>query len=248
MHNLIVDIGNTFTKIAVFEGDKIVFQQRVESIDDSIVCGIIAQYPNVTRAIVSSTRGDVVGVMTILNKRVGYCLELTSEVCVPIDNGYLTPQTLGHDRLAASVGAMVAYPKSNVMIVDFGTAITVDLVTAEGRFNGGIISPGVSTRFRSLHNYTTSLPMCEPTEEFKLYGQTTTEAIEQGVMNGISFEIEGYIWRMEEKYGKLCIIFTGGDAKNFVKRIKNTIFADCNLVLCGLNRILEYNANEEYHQ
>ena len=132
-----------------------------------------------------------------------------------------------------------------LLIVDFGTAITIDQVSADGVFRGGNISPGVQMRFRALHDYTAALPLCESCEDQTLLGRSTVEAIRQGVMNGIAFEIEGYIARLFPEIDALSIIFTGGDAKFFVKRIKNTIFAHCDLVFLGLNRILEYNASEE---
>ena len=121
----------------------------------------------------------------------------------------------------------------------------VDQVSADGVFRGGNISPGVQMRFRALHDYTAALPLCESCEDQTLLGRSTVEAIRQGVMNGIAFEIEGYIARLFPEIDALSIIFTGGDAKFFVKRIKNTIFAHCDLVFLGLNRILEYNASEE---
>ena len=173
-------------------------------------------------------------------------LEVTSQTPVPVANAYHTPETLGRDRLAAAVGATVLYPGRNVLIVDFGTAVTIDLVTADNTFRGGCISPGMKTRFRALHDYTACLPLCGPTESGELQGLTTEEAIRLGVMNSLTFEIEGYMARMEKKIDDLCVIFTGGDAKYFAKRIKNTIFANCNLVFCGLDRILEYNASEEH--
>ncbi len=182
----------------------------------------------------------------MLRPHVGRLVEFTPRTPVPIRNAYRTPETLGRDRLAAAVGATVLYPGRNALIVDFGTAVTLDLVTADGTYRGGCISPGLSTRFRALHDYTAALPLCAPTEEEELQGLTTDEAVRRGVMNSLSFEIEGYISRMERKIDDLCVIFTGGDAKYFVKRIKNTIFANCNLVFYGLNRILEYDACEEH--
>jgi type III pantothenate kinase len=133
------------------------------------------------------------------------------------------------------------YPDSNIMIIDFGTAITIDYVV-DGAFKGGNISPGVTTRFRALADYTARLPRCYATDEVLDYGRTTKEAIEQGVMRGVEHEIRGYVDAFMQKNDEKCIIFTGGDAKYFVKRIKNTIFADCEPVIFGLNRILNYNA------
>ena len=230
--NLVVDIGNTLVKLAVFDRGEIVFQRCVERLHPSMLEELFAAWP-VCRAVVTSPR-------------VEYLLEFSSQTPVPIGNAYLTPETLGRDRLAAAVGATVLYPGRNVLIVDFGTAVTIDLVTADATFRGGCISPGMKTRFRALHDYTAKLPLCAATESEELAGLTTRQAIELGVMNGIAFEIEGYAARMRSQIDDLCVIFTGGDANFFVKRIKNTIFANCNLVFCGLNRILEYNASEEH--
>lgn len=243
--NLIIDIGNTLVKFAVFDGEQVVAQHCDEGFRPGAVDELLTAWPGIDRAIVASTRGRADEFVARLRGRVGCVLEFTPGVPVPLANAYLTPETLGRDRLAAAVGANVLYPARNVLVVDFGTAITIDWVSADATFRGGCISPGVQARFRSLHDYTASLPMCSATESEELAGLTTVDAIELGVMNGVAFEIEGYIRRMSEEISDLCIIFTGGDAKFFVKRIKNAIFANCNLVFYGLNRILEYNASEE---
>ena len=243
--NLVVDFGNTLVKLAVFDKGELVAQRCMERLHPSMLEELLSEWP-VRRAVVASTRGEVDDVAAMLRRRVDYLLEFTSQTSVPIGNAYLTPETLGRDRLAAAVGATVLYPGENVLIVDFGTAVTIDLVTADNTFRGGCISPGVTMRFRALHDYTAKLPLCGPTEDEQLQGLTTEEAIRLGVMNSLTFEIEGYIARMREKIDDLCVIFTGGDAKYFAKRIKNTIFANCNLVFCGLDRILEYNAIEEH--
>lgn len=243
--NLVVDFGNTLVKLAVFDKGALVAQRCMERLHPSMLEELLSEWP-VRRAVVASTRGEVDDVAAMLRRRVDYLLEFTSQTPVPIGNAYLTPETLGRDRLAAAVGATVLYPGENVLIVDFGTAVTIDLVTADNTFRGGCISPGVTMRFRALHDYTAALPLCGPAEDERLLGLATEDAVRLGVMNSLTFEIEGYIARMREKIDDLCVIFTGGDAKYFAKRIKNTIFANCNLVFWGLNRILEYNASEEH--
>lgn len=255
--NLIVDIGNTLVKLAVFDGGEPVVQRSVAHFHPGLPAelhaeaaaarGCAGEEPagRFRRAIVSSTRDVEEPLLAALRAHAELLVPFTAQTPVPIGNDYRTPATLGRDRLAAAVGATVLYPGRNVLIVDFGTAVTIDLVTADGIYCGGCISPGMQTRFRALHDYTARLPLCGPTEEEGLQGLTTEEAVELGVMNSLSFEIEGYVGRMKEKIADLCVIFTGGDAKFFVKRIKNTIFANCNLVFAGLNRILEYNASEE---
>ena len=198
------------------------------------------------RAVVASTRGEAPAIVEAVRRHTDYLLEFTPATPVPIGNAYLTPATLGRDRLAAAVGAATLYPGRNALIVDFGTAVTLDFVSADGVFRGGCISPGMAMRFRALHEYTAALPLCDATDSAELLGRTTDEAVRLGVMNSLAFEIEGYIARMQGEIEDLCVIFTGGDTNFFAKRIKNTIFANCNLVFWGLNRILEYNASEEH--
>ena len=227
--NLTIDMGNTRVKYAVFDGGTVVSDGCSEEFDEAVIDRILAAHPGITQAIVATTRGPVDDTVALVRRRIGRCLRLSPQLPLPIRNGYTTPETLGEDRLAAAVGAASLYPGRNLLIVDFGTAITIDQVSADGVFRGGNISPGVQMRFRDQ----------------TLLGRSTVEAIRQGVMNGIAFEIEGYIARLFPEIDALSIIFTGGDAKFFVKRIKNTIFAHCDLVFLGLNRILEYNASEE---
>ncbi len=318
--NLIVDIGNTRVKLAVMRQGECVDERCAEQLSPASVDELADAWP-LRRAIVSSTRGGTAEAAALLRQRVPVVVEFGSATPVPIRSAYLTPETLGRDRLAAAVGATVLWPGRNVLIVDCGTAVTIDLVTADGTFQGGCISPGLRTRFRALHDYTAALPLCSPDEEDEaaeagtavekepaaeypalaaaehpapaanasptlaatghpaptaaespalaaaelpafpaaespafpaaaasagLLGRSTRRALVRGVMNSLVFEIEGYIARMEGKIDGLCVIFTGGDAKYLSKRIKNTIFANRNPVLCGLDRILEFNVSEEY--
>ena len=241
--NLIVDIGNSLIKVAVVDCSDVVVMQRFATVEEFAAAALWNEYPAFDRAIVASTSVDTCCVAELLRSRGVKTLEMTQSTPVPIANGYHTPETLGVDRLAAAVGA-VDMVGGDCVIVDFGSAITIDLVEG-GVFRGGNISPGVAMRFRALHDYTLRLPECEPTDEILEVGTSTQKAIEQGVMQGITHEIEGYISHFYAKNVKLSLIFTGGDAKYFVKRIKNAIFAKYDLVICGLNRILEYNARFE---
>ena len=242
--NLIIDIGNSRAKVVVMEVDTLIKKYVVEEFSASLFEEILAAYPAISRAIIASTRGDEERVKQIVAERIGKVVVFKPATTpIPLANHYHTPETLGADRLAAAVGAQAMYPDCDIMIVDFGTAITIDFVEA-GAFKGGNISPGVTIRFRALADYTARLPRCYATEEVLGYGRTTKEAIEQGVMRGVEHEIRGYVEAYMQKNEEKCIIFTGGDAKYFVKRIKNTIFADCEPVIFGLNRILNYNAEK----
>ncbi|MFR9593093.1 MAG: type III pantothenate kinase [Rikenellaceae bacterium] len=239
--NLILDIGNSRVKVAVVAGDRVLDYAAKDDYDVEVVKNFVEKY-DISRSIVSSTRGQQTEVVESVRKEVGHCLFFGADVAVPLRVSYATPRTLGRDRLAAAVGAREVFGEGDMLIVDFGTAITIDLVTREGGFEGGVISPGLALRFRALHEFTAALPMCSASDEQLEVARTTKDAIVQGVMNGVSYEIEGYISRFLQKYDKLSVIFVGGDAKFFEKRIKNTIFANRELLFRGLSRILDYNA------
>ncbi len=230
--------------MALFDRGKLVRERAVYELTDPAISDLL-QGEIVARTIVASTRRDAENEIRMLEKYCSRVMEFDFSTPVPIRNAYRTPETLGRDRLAAAVGVAELYPNRNVLIVDMGTAITIDLVSADATFRGGVITPGLDMRLRALHEYTACLPLCGPSSEKRLLGGTTREAIEAGVMNSVCFEIEGYVERLHREFEDLCVIFTGGDAKFFDKRIKNTIFAKCNPVFVGLNRILEYNVREE---
>ncbi len=241
--NLVVDIGNSRVKLAVMESGRCVAERVAERFSAAVLGELTAAFP-VRRAIVSSTRGDAADVAAAVRAQGIPCLEFTPQTPVPIASDYLTPHTLGRDRLAAAVGVTVLWPGRDVLVVDCGTAVTIDLVTADGTFRGGSISPGLRMRFRALHEFTAALWGGVPGWG-GWGGRSTSGAIGAGVLNSLVFEIEGYIGRLRRQIDGLCVIFTGGDAKYLTKRIKNAIFADRNPVFCGLDRILEFNASEE---
>ena len=241
--NLAIDIGNTLAKAAVFEQGQVVDTFKTEHPDRQFIEGIFASYPAITAAIVVSTRMADSEMEQEIEARVKKFIRFDTTVPVPVINCYGTPETLGCDRLAAAVGANAIYPGANVLIVDFGTAITIDMVSAKGEFLGGNISPGAAIRFRALHEFTGKLPLHALVDDTVEIGNNSRQAVESGVINGIVYEIEGYIYRLSKEYEDLRIIFTGGDGNFFAKRVKNPIFAAYDLVVYGLNRILEYNAD-----
>ncbi len=250
--NLLIDIGNTRTKWAVVRadaslaaaGDGWLVEQGIGEPDQPLLERLFASYA-IRGGMLTSTRGEMAETERLVRRWLPDLVRFTPDTSVPIAIDYLTPETLGRDRVAAAVGAWARYPNRTLLVVDFGTALTIDLVSAEGTFRGGAISLGLSNRFRALHEYTATLPLCDATDEQRMVGRSTREAIQQGVMNSVRFEIEGYIDRFGRENDDLCVIFTGGEANFFEKQFKNTIFAEPNLVFCGLNRILEYNATTE---
>ncbi len=238
--NLLIDIGNTLAKAAVADGSTIVADYSAEELA-GLPLESIAQKFKICRSILCTTRGRATEAAQYVRERVGHCLLLDAATPVPLRVEYSRTQ-LGSDRLAAAVGAAALYSGVDLLVVDFGTAITIDFISRDGVFEGGFISPGVNTRLRSLHDYTATLPLCSAEQSVEGVAKSTVEAISSGVINGITYEIEGHINAKKEKNKDFFVIFTGGDLNFFDKRIKNTIFAGRDILFRGLVTILDYNA------
>jgi len=241
--NLIADIGNSSCKLAFMVNGEVKAIHRIENIDTLQLAQILPKEKKIDKAIVSSVGMPAEQFAKLLSPFSPSLLVFNAETKTPLTIDYESRATLGADRLAAAVGANYLFPNRTVLVVDFGTAITIDLVSNDAHFKGGNISPGLTTRFKALHHFTQRLPLLETSiDEVPLLGQSTQQAIKAGVQKGIEFEIEGYINQLSAIYPDLLILFTGGDAELFARTLKNNIFADSFLVLKGLNRILEYNA------
>lgn len=239
---LIIDFGNTLKKIAIFNKDEIVELQVYEQFSTKQLSEIINSYKNIESAIISSVINYPLSLKKFLNNNFNF-IELTENTPVPVINKYKTPETLGKDRLAAVVAANHMYPDENLLVIDAGTCITYDFINSKKEYFGGGISPGISMRFQSLHNFTDKLPLLKMKYYDTLIGCTTEDSIYSGVIIGVIAEIEGIIEKYKKKYSSLKIIFSGGDIKYFDKRLKNNIFALPNIVLLGLNVILDFNNN-----
>lgn len=240
--NLVVDIGNTTVKTALFSQQKLVQVTRTKNITKEALANTLNNHPQVNKIIISSTRAATYLPLEELKDTPAKLLYLNHQTPLPIALDYETPDTLGRDRIAAAVGAHTTFPNSDVLIIDMGTAITIDYIESSGIYRGGNISPGISTRFRSLHEFTGALPLVKPSLSFPAKGKNTHQAILAGVMEGVALEISGYISKHMLVNKKAKVILTGGDAIFFDKYLKNDIFVDLNLNVIGLNRILEYNA------
>ncbi|MDA3821836.1 MAG: type III pantothenate kinase [Bacteroidales bacterium] len=244
--NLVIDLGNSFGKIAVCEGSEIIESAIFEKISNKEIAYFITCYKDIKGAIFSSVTNHSRELIDYLDSSFDFFLELSNSTPLPLVNHYKTPETLGHDRIAAVTGAHTIFPERNVLVIDAGTAITFDMITSAGEYIGGNISPGLAMRFKALHRFTSTLPHLEADEdEIKQLGKTTDEAIISGVMNGIVYEIEGYINGFSNQYKNLQVVLTGGDANSFDKKLKNSIFVVSHLNLIGLNRILDYNAQQK---
>jgi type III pantothenate kinase len=241
--NLCIDQGNTNTKIGLFDNKRLVKTLHYEILNDIELNQLFNLYP-IDACIYSSVVTQEAPVITDLKNKVRHFIQLSHLTAIPISNHYQTPASLGKDRLAAVIGANFLQPDRDLLIIDAGTAITYDFIDAQRNYWGGNIAPGIDMRLKSLHTFTQRLPLVEVNEKTDFLGITTTTAIQAGVLYGIVFEIDGYIASLKIKYPQLSTFLTGGSAIYFDRKLKNTTFAESNLVLIGLNRILEYNVQK----
>ena len=239
--NLIIDIGNTCVKLVCFNEGKVVEEQRTDKDDAVALQSFCSRYP-FSRGICSSVSDISEEYSAALLSLPFSMMEFKSGITrVPIINKYNTPLTLGSDRLAAVVGANWLQPGRDVLVIDIGTCVTFDFINSIGEYLGGNISPGPTMRLKALNQFTARLPFVERRGDTPDFGTDTTTAIRSGVMNGIKYEIEGYIHSFLAKYPQLFVYLTGGVHLNLQFSENLSIFADDFIVPKGLNRILEYN-------
>lgn len=194
----------------------------------------------IKHAAVSTTAGINKNIEQALNKRF-YYLRLSHKTALPITNAYKTPETLGRDRLSVAVAAADLFPKKNCLIIDAGTCITYDFIDKKGVYHGGSIAPGIEMRLKAMNAFTANLPLIQRKKLSQTIGKDTETSIRTGAQHGATMEIEGNIEHYTALFGRLQVLLTGGDAKYFAKNLKTQIFVNQNLVLLGLNKILNYN-------
>jgi type III pantothenate kinase len=234
--NLVLDIGNTRLKAGLFNGPELREFKWFNSTDEVLN----------DQAFIKQAQGAIIG-SVVLEQELFYkalnaivpTTVFSSKTPIPIKNNYASASTLGSDRLAASIGAFELYPDKNVLVIDAGTCIKYNFTNAANEYLGGAISPGLKMRFKAMHDYTSRLPLVEFDDTYpSLIGTSTQTSILSGAINGSVAEIDGFIDLYAEQYSGLICVITGGDSEYLAKRLKNSIFTNQNLVLKGLNHIL----------
>ena len=233
MKKITIDEGNTFVKLAFFENNQMVFRESGVNLER--VKELVSKCD---RLIVSSVKQNTLFEPLLSSK---FVISLNPSTPLPITNCYKTPHSLGNDRIALAVGATANFPNNNVLVIDAGTCITYDFINSKKEYLGGSISPGIQMRYNALHHFTSQLPLLESVDTAMLTGDNTEGSIHSGIINGVLVEIDGIIQRYTNQYPDIKVIVTGGNAKFFDKGLKNTIFANPNLLMEGLNKILDYN-------
>ena len=239
--DLIIDIGNTQTKYALFN-KKEMLESCVSQVQNiNLIEDWQKKYQSIDACIVSSVQGKPVTFLDKLNPKFEKLIFFDKNTPTPLDNLYESKETLGYDRLAACVGANSLCPDTNLLVIDAGTAITFDFVSDNNEYLGGTISPGLCMRFKALNSFTKKLPLLQQSDSFDLIGKNTEQAITSGVQNSILFEIEGYVNRLKEQHYQAKIFLTGGDSEFLHSKISKEIVMDNVLLLRGLLVILNYN-------
>lgn len=242
---LVVDVGNTRIKAAVFEGatlfeifvfSKIELQKNIEN--------ILKKFEKTTDLVISSV-GEVEKQSFLAYAKVVNIHFLSHEDSFPFQNRYATPKTLGIDRMVLAAGATLQFPNKNRLIIDAGTCVTYDFIDDQDNYLGGAIAPGLRLRYEALHNFTAKLPLLPLESPKDLIGTSTAESIHSGVVNGLVYEINGFIDQYNARYSNFIIILTGGDTDFLAKRLKNTIFANSNFLLESLNQIFQYKIKND---
>ncbi len=242
MLNLVIDIGNSLTKIAIFDNRTLVEVQTLESVNIDSFRSFLAER-QIDNAIISSVKEEIEELEILLQSSCSY-FRFGVDLQLGINNQYKTPKTLGLDRLAAIVGAEALFSGKNSLIIDAGSCITYDFIDDQQNYMGGSISPGINMRFKSVHAFTHRLPLLEADVNFNdSHGTDTRSSILSGIQNGVYYEVLGFIQSYASRFLDLNVVLCGGDVKFFDTRLKSSIFADAvktesNLVLIGLNEVI----------
>jgi type III pantothenate kinase len=236
MPNLVLDIGNTRIKSAIFEGEKLIWEGAFEEVEELIKN---VAHQNFDKSLISSVRWSEEELKKLLPFEF---LFLSSDVSFPIANQYGTPHTLGLDRMAAAIGGWELAGKGPVLVLDLGTCITFEFVDEFGAYRGGAISPGLRMRAKAMNLLTARLPLVEIKEKPEIWiGSDTSSCMQVGIWYGVEYELKGQIEAYRVKYPEIKVFVCGGDAESFVSLAKGHIFVVPNLVLYGLNCILNHN-------
>jgi type III pantothenate kinase len=241
MRNLVIDLGNTNKKLAIFEAGQLQCVEQFQDFNLKMLKDFLKQFPAIDNCILASVVQHPAGLSSFLKVSCTNFIELDENSRLPVQILYRTRNTLGRDRIAGAVAGSALFPGHDVLVVNTGTCITYDFINSRKEYLGGAISPGLQMRFNALHTFTDKLPLIPFKNSRILTGRTTRDSILSGVLTGSTAEIEGFVSRYQEKYPNLKVVLSGGDHKYFDKRLKISIFALPNIVIHGLHQILEFN-------
>jgi len=239
--NLGIDLGNTLAKFFLFDGDKIILQQKVNYSSFESKIDILIRENSDIKAIIYADVSRKIGKTLEKYSNNFKMIPVNSRMHLPFINSYQSKGSLGNDRIVLAAAACKSYPKSNVLVVDMGTCITYDFIDEKNVYQGGAISPGFVMRYKALNHFTANLPIVEYKTPKNPQGKNTHDCIHSGVYFAILDEITARIEYYKKNYESLTVILTGGDANKLPKTLKNSIFANSNFIAGGLLHLLKLN-------
>ncbi|MCH5245667.1 MAG: type III pantothenate kinase [Muribaculaceae bacterium] len=238
---LTIDQGNSAAKLALWENDKAISHTVISQLTAAGVDVFVGDKP-LRAALYCSVATEAQAVMDELKTLTHNVTRLSAAIPLPLKISYKSPCSLGADRIAAAAGAMAVCPGEQVLVVDIGTAVTYDVVTADGTFIGGNIAPGLKMRLDSLNRYTARLPLLNLPDSVDstepMLGTDTSSAMIRGALHGIAGAVSYYQSRLT---APTKVILTGGDARYIAPLCNFPLIVEEHLVDIGLNRILLYN-------
>jgi type III pantothenate kinase len=240
--NLVLDFGNTRIKAGIFNKNELLSAHIFNNAQD--LTTFLKTDLSINNCLIASVTSQNEDVLNYLSFNIPVIL-FSSTTPLPLKNLYKSASTLGSDRLAASIGSFYFFPNQAVLTIDAGTCIKYNFVTEQNEYVGGSISPGISMRLKAMHDYTHALPLIEPDTTYDLLiGDNTKNSLLSGALIGTAAEVDNMIERYLTKYPNMQVVITGGDSDYLCKQLKNRFFANQNILLYGLNSILNFNLEQ----
>jgi type III pantothenate kinase len=239
---LVIDQGNTRLKAGLFRDRRLVRKVVLDKPMTAPLRSLCGKHA--ISAILLSSVSTTSGTFLKDLRKIAPVTLLTSDTELPISNRYKSPKSLGSDRVAAAAGAAALFPKQNVLIIDAGTCIKYDFLHRSTGYLGGSIAPGISLRLKVLHEATARLPLLKADVAAVLTGRDTRSSMLSGCVLAAALEAEGFIQAYRKRYKDVHVVVTGGDARYLSKHLNFSIFAAPDLVLFGLNSILQHDLSQ----
>ncbi len=236
--NLLIDIGNSLTKVAISNKKKIIKEFKFKKFEVLDLINIISEY-NITFSALSNVSKPADSLVKTLKEKTVF-FSFNKKIKLPFILNYDINE-VGHDRLALMCAAKREFPYDNVLVIDLGTCITYDIKSSDNIYNPGGISPGLNMRIKSVSKNAFNLFDTNLDYPKKLIADDTKTSLDIGVIGGAKFEIEGFIKQYQSLFDNLIVVITGGDSKFLSGKIKNTIFTNSNYIFKGLDYLIEYN-------
>jgi type III pantothenate kinase len=239
MKQLVIDIGNTRNRAAVFFQEEMLDFFEFDELSLEYFEGLKSKY-QFDKALICSVSGKDLSEF----ESNADIIILNSSTKLPFQNLYLSPNTLGADRKALVSAAYQLKPQKNCLIIDAGTCVTYDFIEKSGNYLGGSISPGLQMRLKAMNYFTGKLPLPDWNGVGDLIGNVTNSCLKSGAFWGLIGEIEYFINEYETNFDGIEVLFTGGDSEVLSIHLKRPLFVVPHLIMFGLNKILNFNVKK----